>query len=146
MKMRKVKFLKIADAPTRIEAPIVETAWTGYTGGDIPAGLIVARLGKLGAVDEPANAWTVFHKSGYPVDLQPAFTTRKAAILLAAGLGNIAHAHKFTWDQDREDLIKTLVADGTYSAARREIKDAIRDAVKGVTDGSIRNTKLLDGK
>lgn len=105
--------------------------WTGYVGGDIPPGLIVARLAKLGAATEPATLWTVFHKSGYVVNYAVALHTRRQAVSFAAELGKIADKHGFTWDTDRVELTKKLVAAGVYNQIKiNEIPAAIRQAMQ----------------
>lgn len=104
--------------------------WKGYTGGDIPAGLIVARLARLDDTKVASPLWTVFHKSGYVVNLHVALHTRKQAVSFAVELGKIADAAGFSWDQDRDTIIKQTVADGTYySIKAHKVPEAVRKAM-----------------
>lgn len=104
--------------------------WSGYTGGQIPAGLIVARLAKLGQDDEPSTLWTVFHHSGFVVNYDVALHTRRQAVSFAAELGKLAKQAGFTWNMDREELINKTVADKQYQVLRHEqIPAAIRKAM-----------------
>lgn len=104
--------------------------WSGYTGGDIPDGLIVGRLSRLCDVKEPAPFWTVFHHSGYVVNYDVALRTRRQAIAFAAELADVAKQSGFTWDMKRSEIERKVVADGTYHSLKEHlIPDAIRKAM-----------------
>lgn len=101
--------------------------WTGYTGGEIPAGLIVARLSGLADHKKPVNLWTVFHKSGFVVNYDLALPTRKQAVAFAVELGKIAGQAGFSWDQGMLEIQKQTASDGTYHSIKAHlIPNAIR--------------------
>lgn len=126
-KLQAVKFTYQHEYPGN---ELYSVNWPGYTGGDIPAGLIVARLSGLGDFLKATNLWSVFHKSGYPVDYGVALKTRKQAIALAKNLGDVAAKHDLDWDLSREEIMAQVYAADKWTQIRTvDIPDAIRSAM-----------------